>query len=341
MSIYRLLQSYQCISIIGIEKNTGKTVALNKIIQETAHSKILGISSIGRDGEEIDVVTNTDKPRIYIFSGTIIATARKCLESSDITKEILYCTGISSPMGEVIIIKALSDGYVEVAGGSYNEQNISIIKKMKEFGCNHIILDGALSRNSSAVLTDAVVLATGAAVSSNINTVVNQTRQAVQSLSFPSISPQEKEEVQEFFKHYSLGIRGKNKDITPIQAIGIVAVQQAIKKHLDEDTCSILIRSAITDIFIEHIIKHRRNFKQIECIITDGTKCMLSYDNYCKALACGIYFKVLNPLNLVCVTFNPYSPKGNYFFDNTLFREMLQSVISVPVINVRDKDDIN
>lgn len=33
---------------------------------EVSNQKILGLTSIGRDGEEIDVVTETKKPRIYI-----------------------------------------------------------------------------------------------------------------------------------------------------------------------------------------------------------------------------------------------------------------------------------
>lgn len=40
----------------------------------------------------------------------------------DITKEILYATDFSTPMGDIIIVKALSDGYVDIAGPSYNTQ---------------------------------------------------------------------------------------------------------------------------------------------------------------------------------------------------------------------------
>ncbi len=341
MSIYQFIAQYQCISIIGMEKNTGKTETLNKIIQDIGSNKILGLNSIGRDGEEVDVVSNTSKPRIYVFKNTIIATARQCLVACDITKEILFCTGISTPLGEIIIVRALSDGYIDLAGGSHNAQNIFITEKMKEFGCDHILIDGALNRNSSAIISEAVILTTGASVSSDISTAVNRTSQLVDMLQLPTISQDLQTTFLHFFENYSLGIINNNDELIPIEVVGIMAIQNAIKEYLTIDTKSILIKSAITDSFIENIIKHRKNFEKIECVIMDGTKCFISYDNYRKALACGVIFKVINPINLVLLSYNPYSPKGEYYFDNVTFKNMLQDSVSIPIINTRDSYEID
>ena len=122
VNTYSLLKDYKRLSIIGMEKNVGKTTVLNKLIEDIGLQKTIGLTSIGRDGEDTDVVTNTHKPRIYVNQGTIIATARDCLRNCDVTKEILYTTDFSTPMGDIIILRAISAGYVDIAGPSYNAQ---------------------------------------------------------------------------------------------------------------------------------------------------------------------------------------------------------------------------
>ncbi len=47
-----------------MSKNSGKTVALNHLISEAIDEDIkLGIISTGRDGETVDVVTETENQR--------------------------------------------------------------------------------------------------------------------------------------------------------------------------------------------------------------------------------------------------------------------------------------
>ena len=183
-NIYELIEKYRRISIIGMEKNVGKTTLLNKLINDIGIKKVLGITSIGRDGEDVDVVTSTDKPRIYIRRGSIIATGRDCLSKCDITKEILYVTDFTTPMGDIVVVRALSDGYVDIAGPSYNTQVKKIIELMENFGSEITIIDGALSRKSTAIsdVSDATILATGAALSLDMLKVIEETKKTVNFL---------------------------------------------------------------------------------------------------------------------------------------------------------------
>ena len=49
---------YKTISIVGMSKNSGKTVALNHLIGKLIDEGLpIGITSIGRDGESLDIVT--------------------------------------------------------------------------------------------------------------------------------------------------------------------------------------------------------------------------------------------------------------------------------------------
>ena len=73
-----LLSGYSSISVVGLCKNAGKTTVLNRIIAETAgDGKVTAVTSVGRDGERTDVVTNTDKPGVWLSSGMLFATASK------------------------------------------------------------------------------------------------------------------------------------------------------------------------------------------------------------------------------------------------------------------------
>ena len=81
MLLLPLIESYRSLSIIGMCKNAGKTTVLNSILSEMgATGKTLGLTSIGRDGESVDVVTQTHKPGIYVRDGTLIATALEMLK---------------------------------------------------------------------------------------------------------------------------------------------------------------------------------------------------------------------------------------------------------------------
>ena len=182
LDTYKFIENYKRISIIGMEKNVGKTTLLNKLIADIGKTKKLGLTSIGRDGEDIDVVTNTDKPRIYVREGSIIATGRDCLSKCDITKEILYVTNFTTPMGSIVLVRALSDGYVDIAGPSYNKQVKIVVELMEKFGSEISIVDGALGRKSTAIsdVSEATILSTGAALSLDMTKVVDETKKTEQ-----------------------------------------------------------------------------------------------------------------------------------------------------------------
>lgn len=154
----------------------------------------IALTSIGRDGERSDLVTNTKKPEIFVYDGTIIATAEKLLfaggnlsdsgndaqkngMNSGISREILDTTGMPTPMGEVIILRACSDGFIQLAGPSMTAQLARLKKRMFELGAAKVIIDGALSRKSLAMpaVSDAAILCSGASYSPDIRKTVEDT----------------------------------------------------------------------------------------------------------------------------------------------------------------------
>ena len=158
------IQGVRSLSIIGMCKNAGKTTVLNKLIAELNESRVrLGLTSIGRDGESTDLVTRTAKPGIYVYEGTLVATAVDMFRLSDITREIIYSTGWPTPMGEVAVVRARSDGSVQLAGPSMTAQLSALVDVFSSFGADMTIIDGALSRKTlcAPTVSEATILFAG------------------------------------------------------------------------------------------------------------------------------------------------------------------------------------
>lgn len=336
LDVYALLKDYKRISIIGMEKNVGKTTLLNFLINRIGDKKVVGLTSIGRDGEEVDVVTTTSKPRIYVYPNTIIATARDCLRNCDITREILYTTDFSTPMGNIVIVRAITAGYVDIAGPSFNSQIKEILELMEEFGSEISIVDGALSRKGSAMsdVTEATILSTGAALSLDMGKVVDETKTTVSLLNLKNFENEIQREIIEksFFDARAVVIYKNNKVIN-LEGVSSLESNEEIKNYFNDEIEVIAIRGAITQKFLETLIKNRQNFKNLTLVIKDGTRVFTDFITLKKIEACGIDIKVLNPINLLFVTCNPHSPLG-YDFPKERFKTLLEEKLNIDVIDV-------
>ena len=176
---------FRTISIIGMAKNAGKTTTLNYLIRFLNRQKCkLALTSIGRDGESVDVVTKTEKPQIFVFKDTIIATAEKLLPLCDITKEIFATTDINTPFGKVVMARALSDGFVQLGGPSITTQIADLIKNLP---ADKVLVDGAISRKTLAnpSVTEATILCTGASFSQSMQKTIDETRHIVNMFTLP------------------------------------------------------------------------------------------------------------------------------------------------------------
>ncbi len=144
------VEHHKVFSFIGMAKNVGKTTTFNYVIENLQSKFILGLTSVGRDGESKDIITDQPKPKIFVSSGNLLATAEESLERSELIYEILSKTEISSPIGKIIIIKASDKGYIELSGPSLVQYLVTLCEKLKEYGAELVLIDGAFDRNSFA-----------------------------------------------------------------------------------------------------------------------------------------------------------------------------------------------
>ena len=171
-----------------MSKNAGKTTVLNHMLDHFKKANlIVALTSLGRDGEDKDIVTGTVKPKIFVPKGSIIATAEALLGLSDITSEILDVTNFNTPMGRIIITRALSSGFVQIGGASISCHLSETIETLKSYNIDKIIIDGAINRKSSSnpLLAEAVVLCVGASLSSDMSEVIRRAKFAADILMLP------------------------------------------------------------------------------------------------------------------------------------------------------------
>ncbi len=166
------------VAVMGMAKNTGKTVTLNHLLAAAAADGVrVGVTSIGRDGEARDAVFDFPKPPVSVWPGTLVATARGTLQRAGVRTRPIDGTGIASPMGEIVIVQVLQAGSMEVAGASRSLDQRRVVARLAQCGATLTLLDGALGRSphASPAVADAVVLATGAALGGGIADVLRKT----------------------------------------------------------------------------------------------------------------------------------------------------------------------
>lgn len=113
----QLKNKYSVVSIIGMAKNAGKTTALNYILEEAMDEGMcLGVTSTGRDGESTDLVTGTEKPRVYLEQGTIVSVPKGLYDLAEAGLEILRMTKYRTSLGRLMLCRVAESGYVQIAG---------------------------------------------------------------------------------------------------------------------------------------------------------------------------------------------------------------------------------
>lgn len=336
MKVLELVKKYSTLSIIGMDKNVGKTTFLNHIIKEAWGSVSLGLTSIGRDGEECDKVTFTEKPRIYVEKGTIIGTAMGVLKNSDITKEILLVTKINTAMGEIVVLRALSDGYVELAGPSSINEMAKLCKIMKDYGSSLCIVDGAISRKTTAApsITEATILCTGAALNNDMGKVIEETERFIKLLSTEKEEWDDVVEIaKEIFKTSAVGIINKDLKYKRLQVDTAIGASKDVLANLDGDTKFVAIRGILSDRFLNQIMECTSLFKNIIFLVEDGTKIFLSSEVLNMFTRQGGILRVINKINLIGVSYNASSP-FDYEFNCEKFRNELLKITKLPIFDV-------
>ena len=347
--LWQIIQSRQLttLAVMGMTKNTGKTVCLNHLLAQAAASAVaVGVTSIGRDGEERDQVFSIPKPPVLVCAGAWVATARDTLLRAKVRYRTLGGTGIDSPLGEIVIVRTLDGGEMEIAGASRSRDQRTVIGLLKQCGARLIFLDGALGRShhASPAIADAVVLATGAAIGGGIADVLRKTQDRLAILGVSAADSEQAGRTAPVINAGRVGVwthtgqcifdqaiptlnaAGALLSVAERQEVATVAVAGAVGRGLWDGFGTLLARNP-----------------GLEIVVSDGTKLFVDAADLRAFAQAGGRLRALRSISMLGVTLNPFSPFGGSF-DAAEFlcaaREMLPEYVVTDVMHEAKADSI-
>ena len=332
------LIKYKSCSIVGLEKNTGKTECFNYVMQRLPLDKVrVAVSSIGIDGETTDQVTKTAKPEIFLREGVYFGTSEKHYLTKLLTSELLEISDENTSLGNIVIGKALTPGKLLLSGPSSTNGLRRWMNEMRKYDIDLTIIDGALSRLSlaSPAVSESMILATGAAYSANINTLVQKTAFVVQMINLELTS----QENHDTFININNGVwaidfdadndfEKKLVDLKVASSLSININTEGLKK------CKTLyVSGALTDNFVNHI-RQNKIFNETEIVVRDFTKIFLTPMTYNTFVNNKRKITVLQKSKLIAVCVNPTSPNG-IVLDSEKLCKTLSEAINLPVYDLK------
>ena len=322
---------YDSLSIVGLEKNTGKTECLKYVLDRLpVQQKRMAVTSIGIDGETVDQVTRTQKPEIVLREGMFFGTSEMHYRQRRLVSELIDVSDENTSLGRVVTAKALTTGKILLSGPSSATSLKRWMTEMRRLHIDLVIIDGALSRMSSAspAVSQSMILATGAAYSANLSTLVSKTAHVVDLVNL--------ELTDEDNIHRLLPIeRGVwfidgDGNLHSLEAMS--SLSKDIRFEGMDDCKTLYVAGALVDGFLEKVRKNK-SLKQVELVVRDFTKIFVSPQQFRLFLKSGGRIRVMQKSKLIAVTVNPTSPSG-YVLDSDTLCNRLSEAIQLPVYDL-------
>ncbi|MCB6974190.1 MULTISPECIES: hypothetical protein [Butyricimonas] len=324
---------YNSIAIVGLAKNAGKTECLNYILRRVKNTgKRFALTSIGIDGESRDQVCQTPKPEIEVFEDMIFITSEMHYRDKRLVAEIMDVSTQQTSLGRLVTARAVSSGKVLLSGPADTGSLRTLIHDMKRWDVDTTIVDGALSRLSlsSPAVTEAMVLATGAALSCNIPQLVRKTKYVYDLICLNEAAPDIVRKLMAIEQGvWSIDDEGNIYDLDIPSVFMLENKKDDIFKHGN----TLYVAGAISDKLLQ-FLRQQKQIREITLIMRDFTKMFASMETYYAFVKKGGTIQVLQKSKLLAVCINPQSPDG-YCLDSDELRVAMQTSLGIPVYDVK------
>jgi hypothetical protein len=304
------------LAVMGMTKNTGKTVALNHLLACADADKVaVGVTSIGRDGEARDQVFQFPKPPVTVWPGMLIATARDTLSRAKVSTRPVCATGLDSPMGEIVIVRALEHGEMEIAGASRSTDLLALIAQLKTCGCDLVVLDGALGRShhASPAVADAVVLATGAAIGGGIQDVIRKTRDRLSILGVPQADSALHALTASVFAAGGIGVWNKQNQCLFQSGISTLNAAPTLMEYAPTDIKTIAVSGAVGRKLWAALMELVAQKPGLTLVVHDGTRLFVDAPELATFARLSGQVLAHQGIRIAGVTVNPFAPQGGHF----------------------------
>jgi hypothetical protein len=240
------------------------------------------------------------------------ATSEKHFRQKRPLSELYDVSDEDTALGRVVTARALQEGKVLLSGPSGAEALKRWMRSLKDFGIDLVLVDGALSRLSTAspAVSEAMVLSTGAAVSANIRDLVSKTAYVVELIRLPLYTgPDPELRVSSFSSLDAAALKGNR---------------------------AIEVEGALTDRLLQ-LVKNGLGEGEIDLVVGDFTKVFCSQELYRAFIRRGGRISVRMKSQLLAVCVNPVAPNGIVLDSDILCRELSQK-IGLPVYDIVKND---
>ena len=321
---------HRSLSIVGLEKNTGKTVCLNYILHRLNELHIhIGVTSIGVDGEQVDSVFSTAKPEVTLYEGSHFITSEQHYQKRQAVSILEHVDSRRTALGPLVTARVLVRGKVLLSGAATTGILRTQIKQLDSMGVELSVVDGALSRLSlaSPTVTGAMILATGAAVSANVKQLVSRTK-FLHSLILLDEVPAL---LRERLISIESGLWAVDNEQQP-HDLGIASVFliDRTEKDILRFGKMLFASGAVSDRLLRILATKD---KGITLIVRDFTKLFITPEAYVEFTRRDGRLLVLQRSRLIAVTLNPTSPQG-FLLDSKTTCNALSDALQTPVYDV-------
>ncbi|ATW26912.1 hypothetical protein [Candidatus Formimonas warabiya] len=327
-----LLHSHKgTLTVVGMAKNVGKTVTLNSLIDFfSRRGWTVGVTSVGRDGERYDALTQLRKPAITLQPGTFLATADLVLGNQKPVQLLRY-TGMRTPMGEVALFQVKETADVVVAGPSKNHELRKVVELfLADLKVRCVLIDGAFDRQSAVdpAVSGKVILASGATLSRNMEEVIALTKCRVEQLTLAPCPAPLKKMIENSGARILL-FDGEN--IREVSLPTALLRKTAWREIFREQPSDLFIKGAVGNELAEALLENRGPCR---VIVPDGSKVFIDAFLWKRLAAQEIFFQALHPICLLAVTINPTYPGGKGYDPDELLEKMGSALHPLPVLDV-------
>ncbi len=304
------------LAVMGMSKNTGKTVALNHLLTQAAKAGVtVGVSSIGRDGEDRDQVFFIPKPPIRVWPGTLVATASATLARAKVRCQRLASTGIASAMGEIVIFKVQDYGEMEIAGACHGSDQRKVMVQMQQCGAALVLLDGALGRShhASPALADGVILATGAALGGGMEDVIRKTRDRLAILGIALADEATQARCAPLFARGGVALWNPRGELVFQADIASLNAAATLLAHVHADLATVALSGAVGRSVWQALCTLAARHPGLTVVVADATKLFVNHSDLLALRKLGARLLAWRGINIVGITLNPSSPLGSSF----------------------------
>lgn len=332
MPFIRNICNYRSLAIVGLEKNTGKTVCLNYILRRLHEMGVsTAVTSIGVDGEQVDAVYATAKPEIVLYEGMRFITSQMHYQQRNLVSRIISVDERRTALGPLVTAEVMHRGKAILSGAATTKMLRQQIAQFQTSDIQLAIVDGALSRISlaSPTVTDAMILATGAAVSPNLSQLVSKTKFAYRLIMLEEAAPALRQRLHPITSGtWGIDTDGEVHDLELKSTFLLGSNENDLFRYGN----TLYTAGVVSDRLLKYLCS-RPNVSECLLIAQDFTKLFITPETYANFTRRGGRIQVVQRSNLIAVTVNPTSPQG-YLLNSAETCHALSDALGCPVYDL-------